>query len=923
MRTAIIGAGPAGLFLGHLLKRRRPRDEVIVIEQNARGATFGFGVVFSDGALEFLRAGEPRVLELLEAQMERWPEQKIVHRDEAVLVDGNGFAAIGRLQLLTTLEGLCEAAGVRIEYGRKIENLAEVAGFDLVVGADGVNSMLRRSLESRLRPRVRHLRNKFAWYGTTKAFECLTLTFRETEHGHFVAHHYRYAPDMSTFIVECDAATWYRAGLDRMSDEESRVYCERVFAPDLDGHPLISNRSIWRNFPLLWTSKWTADNCALIGDAVRTGHFSIGSGTRLAMEDSIALAAALDAHGENVAGGLAEYERSRKPVAEKIVAAATASSYWYERISEKMTLAPWQLAYDYMTRSGRMPDERLRALAPRFMARVDAERLAEPKAAYPLRLADLCGADTAGAREIGWKPPGRYNAARILFDNLAGARAGKTAIVCEDRTFTYAQLCDLACRVGNGLAAMGLARGSRVLLVMLDTPEYVAAIFGAMRAGFVPVLVNTLSPAELVAYYLGDSGAEAAIVHDTLANLLDHPDVRASRLRDLVVVGDGTVPPLELVEVTRWHAWTAAADAELAEAETHPDEMALWMYSSGSTGRPKGVVHLHHDAPYTHESYGRRVLGIRESDVVFSPPKIFFAYGFGNAITFPFSVGATAVLHPGRPDPEAVYGVIERHRPTLFFGLPTLYNALIVHPGSKRRDLSSLRLCLSAAETLSQEMFAEWERRHGLRIVEGLGSTEVLHIYLSNGVDRQKPGASGARVPGYEIKLCDPDGNAVQPGEPGIMWVRGDSNAPFYWNRPDKTRETMREGWIYTGDRFREDADGYYWFEGRADDMVKVSGQWVHPMEVERALAEHPAIRECAVLALEDENRLMTLRAYVALRPGQIADPAATRTLQDFVKKALVPFKYPRTIEYFDELPKTGTGKIDRQRLRGMSKGLT
>ncbi len=735
-----------------------------------------------------------------------------------------------------------------------------------------------------------------------------------------MAHHYRYAPDMSTFIVECDAATWYRAGLDRMSDEESRIYCERVFAPDLDGRPLISNRSIWRNFPLLWTPQWTADNVVLIGDAARTGHFSIGSGTRLAMEDSIALAAALDAHGENIAEGLAEFERTRKPIAEKIVTAANASSYWYERISEKMALAPWQLAYDYMTRSGRMPDERLRTEAPRFMARVDRERAADPRAAHPERQADPCGANTPGAREIGWTVPERYNAARILFDNLAAGRADKAAVVCEDRTFTYDQIANLACRVGNGLAAMGLARGSRVLLVMLDTPEYVAAIFGAMRAGFVPVLVNTLSPAELVAYYLGDSGAEAAIVNDSLAHLFGHPDTRASRLRNLVVVGGGAVPPLELVEITRWDAWTQGAHAELKEVETHPDEMAFWMYSSGSTGRPKGVVHLHHDAPYTHESYGRRVLSIRESDVVFSPPKIFFAYGFGNALTFPFSVGATALLHPGRPDPDAVYGVIERHRPTVLCGLPTLYNALIVHPGAERRDLSSLRLCISAAETLSQEMFAEWERRYGLRIVEGLGSTEVLHIYVSNRLDRQKPGASGARVPGYEIKLCDPDGRPVPRGEPGIMWVRGDSSAPFYWNRPDKTRETMREGWIYTGDRFREDADGYYWFEGRADDLVKVSGQWVHPMEVERALAEHPSVRECAVLAVEDENRLMTLKAYVALRPGHVGDTATTKTLQDFVKRALMPFKYPRAIEYLDELPKTGTDKIDRQRLRAMGK---
>ncbi|HEV8644031.1 MAG TPA: benzoate-CoA ligase family protein [Burkholderiales bacterium] len=892
----------------------------MVLEQNMPGATFGFGVVFSDGALEFLRAGEPEIFKLLEVQMERWPEQKIVHRDEAVLVDGNGFSAIARLKLLTTLERLCESAGVRIEHGRPIGALEELSGFDLVVGADGVNSAVRRALAARLQPRIRYLTNKFAWYGTTKAFDCLTITFRQNEHGHFVAHHYRYAPDMSTFIVECDAATWYRAGLDRMSDEESRIYCERVFAPDLDGCPLMSNRSIWRNFPLLWTPQWTADNVVLIGDAVRTGHFSIGSGTRLAMEDSIALAAALDAHGENIAEGLAEFEHTRKPIAEKIVTAANASSYWYERISEKMALAPWQLAYDYMTRSGRMPDERLRTEAPRFMARVDRERAANPRAAHPARQVDPCGANSPGAREIGWTVPERYNSACILFDNLAAGRADKAAVVCEDRTFTYAQIVNLACRVGNGLATMGLARGSRVLLVMLDTPEYAAAIFGAMRAGFVPVLVNTLSPAELVAYYLGDSGAEAAIVNDSLAHLLDHPDTRASRLRNLVVVGGGAVPPLELVEITRWDAWTQGARAELDEVETHPDEMAFWMYSSGSTGRPKGVVHLHHDAPYTYESYGRRVLGIRESDVVFSPPKIFFAYGFGNALTFPFSVGATAVLHPGRPDPDAVYGVIERHRPTILCGLPTLYNALIVHPGAERRDLSSLRLCISAAETLSQEMFAEWEQRYGLRIVEGLGSTEVLHIYVSNRLDRQRPGASGARVPGYEIKLCDPDGSPVPHGEPGIMWVRGDSSAPFYWNRPDKTRETMREGWIYTGDRFREDADGYYWFEGRADDLVKVSGQWVHPMEVERALAEHPSVRECAVLAVEDENRLMTLKAYVALRPGHVEDTATTKALQEFVKRALMPFKYPRAIEYLDELPKTGTDKIDRQRLRLMGK---
>ncbi|MBL8343465.1 MAG: benzoate-CoA ligase family protein [Rubrivivax sp.] len=943
MRTAILGGGPAGLFLALLLKRRRPHDEVLVLEQNARGATFGFGVVFSEGALDFLRAGEPEVFARLEAGMERWPEQKIVHRDEAVLIDGNGFSAIGRLALLDALLRLCEPAGVQVAWGRSVTSLTELAGFDLVVAADGVNSMVRRTLAPLLQPRTQWLTNKFAWYGTTRAFDCLTLTFRANEHGHFVAHHYRYAPDMSTFIVECDAATWHRAGLAQMSDDDSRRYCERVFAPDLDGHALVSNRSIWRNFPLLWTPQWTLapgvagaglGGVALIGDAVRTGHFSIGSGTRLAMEDSIALAAALAAHGDDVAAALAAFERERKPVAGKIVRAANASSFWYERLADKMRLAPWQLAHDYMTRSGRMSDERLRALAPRFMARVDGARAAAPRpdlAAHPERQADPCGPHTPGAQEIAFALPEQYNASRLLYDNLAAGRADKTALVCEGRHVSYRELAALASRAGHALAAAGLARGSRVLLLMHDTPQYVAAIFGAMRAGFVPVLVSTQSPAELVAYCLADSGAEAAIVHGALAPLLAHADVRATRLRELVIAGDDALPEEwlagekalealaapQVVHVSRWDEAVAAAPAQLDEAPTHRDEMAFWMYSSGSTGRPKGVVHLHHDAPYTHAAYGQRVLGLRESDIVFSPPKIFFAYGFGNALTFPFAVGATTVLHPGRPDPEAVFTLIERHRPTVLFGLPTLYNALLVHPGGERRDLASLRLCVSAAETLSQEMFNEWQRRYRLPIVEGLGSTEVLHIYLSNRADRHKPGASGARVPGYEVRLCDPEGVEVPRGEPGILWVRGDSNAPFYWRRPDKTAQTMRAGgWVCTGDRFREDAEGFYGFEGRADDLVKVSGQWVHPLEVERALAEHPAVRECAVLAVEDANRLMTLQAWVALRPGHAAGAQTTRALQQFVKRALVPFKYPRLVHYRDELPKTGTGKIDRQRLR-------
>lgn len=917
MKIAVIGAGPAGLLFALLAKRRNPSWDIRVVEQNPADATFGFGVVFSQGALAFLERDAPQLLAQLSAHMEAWPMQRIVHRDEAIDIDGNGFSAIARVELNRFLRERAAAAGVALRFDHAMPSLDALAGADLIVGADGVNSMVRKARADRFGPRVEWLANKFAWYGTTQPFDCLTLTFRGNEHGAFVAHHYRYAPGLSTFIVECDAATWHRAGLDAMDEAASRAYCERVFAPDLGGRPLISNKSNWRNFPLLSNTHWSAGNAVLIGDALRTGHFSIGSGTRLAFEDAIALDRAFGEAGEDVPRALALFEGERRPIVDKIVRAANASSFWYERLADKMALEPWRLAHDYMTRSGRMTDARLREAAPRFMARVEAARAKGPGGPVA-RIADPVARDASGAKEIGFSLPEQYNCARILWDNLDAGRGGKTAVLCGDRRLSYDALCAMAARVGNGLAGFGLERGGRVLCLMQDTPEYLAAIFGAMGAGFVPVLLNTLSPAELVAYYAADSGAEAALVSADLVPLLAHPDVAKTRLRHVVLVGDGAdpVPDLGLVAVHRWDDWLAGYDAVLEACDTYRDEMAFWMYSSGSTGRPKGVVHLHHDMPYTQASYGERVLGIREDDIVFSPPKIFFAYGFGNSLTFPFSVGATTILHPGRPDPGAVFAAIERHRPTLLFGLPTLYNALVAFPGSEQRDLSSLRLCISAAEVLAAEVFDEWRRRTGLAIVEGLGSTEVLHIYLSNRIERQVTGASGARVPGYEVKLVDPEGAPVKRGEPGILMVRGDSQAPFYWNRPDKTAETMRGDWLWTGDRFLEDAEGFFSFQGRADDLVKVSGQWVHPLEVERYLAEHPAVLECAVLAVEDDKRLVFLKAWVALRPGHAAGAAMTKTLQGFVKQALVPFKYPRTIEYRDRLPKTGTDKIDRQALR-------
>jgi len=375
VRLAILGAGPAGLLFSLLVRRRYPRWRVDVYEQNLPDATFGFGVVFSRGALNFLERDVPDLYRQLLPRMESWPVQRIVHRDESVDIDGNGFSAIARLKLNQFLQELCRDAGVRFEYGRQIASLIEIDSSDLIVGADGLNSLVRHSHESRFQPQVEWLSNKFAWYGTPKVFDYLTLTFRESEHGAFVAHHYRYSQEMSTFIVECDAATWQRAGLDRMSDEDSRVYCEGVFAADLGGHPLVSNKSIWRQFPILHNSHWSAGNAVLIGDALRTIHFSIGSGTRLAFEDAIALDRAFGEAGEDVPRALEAFERERRPVVEKLFAAANRSSYWYEKFPEKMRrFDALGLAYDYMTRSGRMTDERLRQTAPKFMAQVEARR---------------------------------------------------------------------------------------------------------------------------------------------------------------------------------------------------------------------------------------------------------------------------------------------------------------------------------------------------------------------------------------------------------------------------------------------------------------------------------------------------------------------------------------------------------------------
>ena len=373
MHIAILGAGPAGLYLAYLIKRRSPETAVTLIEQNPADATFGFGVVFSDRALEFLREDDEATYSAITPHMESWSDITIVHRGERVTIDGVGFSAIGRLKLLQLLQARARSVGVEPSYQRAVKSLGELGNVDLVVGADGVNSLVRRSNENRFGASVRLLTNRFAWFGTDKRFETLTQTFSETKAGSFNAHHYRYSPDLSTFIVEVDQSTFARAGFAQMGEAETRAFCEHVFAQTLDGHRLISNNSIWRQFPIVHNEHWSVDNCVLVGDALHTAHFSIGSGTRLAMEDAIALDRAL-AHSGNVGAALVAYEAARRPTLEKLVSGANGSASWYEHFAEHMRFAPVDFAMSYITRSGRVDIERLRKLSPRFVAQFERDR---------------------------------------------------------------------------------------------------------------------------------------------------------------------------------------------------------------------------------------------------------------------------------------------------------------------------------------------------------------------------------------------------------------------------------------------------------------------------------------------------------------------------------------------------------------------
>jgi benzoate-CoA ligase len=509
--------------------------------------------------------------------------------------------------------------------------------------------------------------------------------------------------------------------------------------------------------------------------------------------------------------------------------------------------------------------------------------------------------------------PERFNFARhILAANAE--RGAKTAYIDDTRQITYGELDEKVRRFAAGLLDSGLRAEERVLLVMHDTIDMPIAFLGALFAGVVPVPVNTLLPAGDYAYMLEHSRAKAAIVSAALLPCVQEALAICGAKIDVIVSG-GDAPAGMRAFDSLLESEPLGADAH---ARTHADDFAFWLYSSGSTGRPKGTVHSHANLYWTTELYGKPILGVRSDDIVFSAAKLFFAYGLGNGLTFPLSVGATVILMAERPTPQAVYQRLTRHKPTIFYGVPTLYVAMLAMPDIPPRESVALRVCASAGEALPREAGEKFKRHFGCDILDGIGSTEMLHIFVSNREGEVRYGTTGKPVPGYEVELRGEDLQPVGVGEIGDLYIRGPSAALLYWNNREKTRATFLGDWIKSGDKYVVDADGYYTYAGRSDDMLKVSGQYVSPIEVESALIANELVLECAVIGKSDQAGLTKTMAYVVLKDPQAATPGLDATLKEFVKTRLAPHKYPREILFVSELPKTATGKIQRFKLRSL-----
>jgi benzoate-CoA ligase family protein len=498
----------------------------------------------------------------------------------------------------------------------------------------------------------------------------------------------------------------------------------------------------------------------------------------------------------------------------------------------------------------------------------------------------------------------------FLYHNLEEGREAKVCLYHEDETYTYAEAARMSNRAGGALRELGLRVEDRVLIALPDCPEFVWTWFGANRAGGVITMVNPLLPADDYRYYLEYTRARVAVIHESLLENFEQAAAGAKHLRNVLVVGRERGRFLSFAEAL------GAVGDELEPAEMSRDDVAIWLFTSGSTGHPKGAVHLQHDLPYNTERYAKGVLGVSENDLTVSVPKLFFGYATGTNLLFPFASGGATALFSERSTPEKMFEMIERYRPTILTSVPTMINSMLNVEGAARKDLSSLRMCLSAGEALPAELYRRWVERFGVEIYDGIGSAEMFHIYITNRPGDVKPGSLGRIVEGYEAEVVDAAGRSLPAGEMGTLRVGGDSAALCYWQAHEKSKQTFAGDWCTTGDQFHFDAEGYYWYHGRTDDMLKVSGVFVAPAEIENCLLQHDAVLEAAVVGHDEGDQLIKPKAFVVLREGHAPGEELARSLKEFVKSRLALYKYPRWIEFVPSLPKNDRGKIDRKKLK-------
>lgn len=506
-----------------------------------------------------------------------------------------------------------------------------------------------------------------------------------------------------------------------------------------------------------------------------------------------------------------------------------------------------------------------------------------------------------------------FNAAVELVDkNIEKGYGEKTAIYYGEQKISYDQLFKQVNKAGNGLKSLGIEIENRVMLLLPDCPQFFYTFLGAIKIGAVAAPVNTLLRANDYLYVLNDCRAKVLVVGEEYAGLIEPIVDKAKYLKQVVVVGKAKPGQIAYDNLI------ATQPENLQPAETCADDVAFWVYSSGTTGSPKGVVHLQHDMIYAADTYTKEILALTPDDIMYSTSKLFFSYGLGNALYYPLRNGAATVLCPERPDPKVIMEVIEKYRPTLFFSVPTSYAALLQATDNYTKAFQGLRLCISSGEPLPEILYTRWKERFNTEIIDGMGCSEACNTFISNRPGAVVPGSAGKVLPGYEVRIVDENGNILPTGEIGTMQVKGDSLAACYWNQHEKTKDSFLGHWFSTGDRFYLDEEENLWYVGRADDMIKVGGIWVSPIEVERTIMRHDSVLECGVIGKKDDNNLVKPKAFIVLKDGYQVSEQLAREIKDFVKKQIAHYKYPRWVQFVAELPKTATGKIQRYKLRGL-----